>query len=106
MGGRNGSGPRIAIIGAPGHSAPIRERLAGAKAALAAAGIAPVDVRIGTVHSFEACRDLVRTLPALAPVLRGEATVASVYGPTARPMAKRKGLVLLETSARPQRRAA
>ena len=46
---------RIAIVGAPGHSAPIQERLAGARAA----GVEPVDVRIGPVHSFEACRDLV-----------------------------------------------
>jgi LacI family transcriptional regulator len=53
---------RIAVIGAPGHSAPIRERLDGARRALAAAGVAPVDVRIGTVHSFEACRDLVLSM--------------------------------------------
>ena len=50
---------RIAIVGAPGHSAPIQERLTGARDALAAAGVAPVDIRIGPVHSFEACRDLV-----------------------------------------------
>lgn len=49
----------IAIIGAPGHSAPIQERLSGARAALAEAGVVPLDVRIGAVHSFEACRDLV-----------------------------------------------
>jgi LacI family transcriptional regulator len=50
---------RIAIVGAPGHSAPIQERLTGARDALAAAGVAPVDIRIGPVHSFESCRDLV-----------------------------------------------
>jgi LacI family transcriptional regulator len=49
----------IAIVGAPGHSAPIQERLTGARDALAAAGVAPADIRIGPVHSFEACRDLV-----------------------------------------------
>lgn len=49
---------RIAILGAPGHSAPIQERLAGARAALAAAGVEPVAVRIGAVHRFETCRDL------------------------------------------------
>lgn len=53
---------RIAIVGAPGHSAPIRERLDGARRTLAAAGVAPVDVRIGPVHSFEACRDLVLSM--------------------------------------------
>ncbi|MEY4871590.1 MAG: hypothetical protein RLZZ563_920 [Pseudomonadota bacterium] len=49
---------RIAVLGAPGHSAPVQERLAGVVAELAIAGLAPVAVRLGTEHSFEGCRDL------------------------------------------------
>jgi LacI family transcriptional regulator len=49
---------RIAVLGAPGHSAPVQERLAGVVAELATAGLAPVAVRLGVEHSFEGCRDL------------------------------------------------
>lgn len=49
---------RIAVLGAPGHSAPVQERLAGVVAELATAGLAPVAVRLGAEHSFEGCRDL------------------------------------------------
>ncbi|MEJ6782666.1 LacI family DNA-binding transcriptional regulator [Aminobacter sp. Piv2-1] len=52
----------IAILGAPGHSWPIQERLEGAREALATAGIAPLCIGIGEIHSFEACRDLMLSL--------------------------------------------
>jgi Ca2+-binding RTX toxin-like protein len=52
------------------------------------------------------CRDLAVTVPWLAPILAGEVEAAAIYGPTARPMAKRKGLVLLDPAAIPTRRAA
>lgn len=52
----------FAIIGAPAHSWPIQERLAGASAALEAAGISPLCVAIGEDHTFEACRDLMADL--------------------------------------------
>lgn len=48
----------VAILGAPGHSWSIQERITGARAALAAAGMAPLCVTTGEVHTFEACRDL------------------------------------------------
>lgn len=55
---------RFAIIGAPGHSAPIQTRLAGARAPLDAAGLTDADIGIGIggVHTFEACRDLMLDL--------------------------------------------
>lgn len=49
---------RIALVGGPGHSAPIRERLTGALAALAAAGVQPVAECIGPTYSFDGFRDL------------------------------------------------
>lgn len=48
----------IGVVGAPGHSAPVQERLAGISAELADAGLAPVVVRLGAEHGFEACRAL------------------------------------------------
>lgn len=55
---------RIAVIGAPEHSAPVQERLAGVTATLAEAGLAAVAVRLGREHRFEACRDLAAALLA------------------------------------------
>ena len=49
---------RIGIVGAPGHSAPVQQRLAGIVAELAGAGLAPLATRLGPEHSFEACRSL------------------------------------------------
>lgn len=53
---------RIAVIGAPEHSAPVQERLAGVTDALRGAGLSPVAVRLGQSHGFEACRELAETL--------------------------------------------
>lgn len=53
---------RIAVVGAPEHSTPVRERLNGVTDALAAAGLAPVAVRLGPAHGFEACRHLTLAL--------------------------------------------
>lgn len=52
----------FALLGAPGHSWSIQERIAGARDALAAAGLAPLCQALGEVHSFEACRDLMAGL--------------------------------------------
>ncbi len=49
---------RIAVVGAPEHSTPVTQRLAGVTDALAAAGLAPVAVRLGAGHNFEDCRAL------------------------------------------------
>ena len=54
----------------------------------------------------QACPDLTATLPWIAPILAGEVEVAALYGPTARPVAKRKGLFLLGSSGAAQHRAA
>lgn len=43
-----------------------------------------------------ACLDLARSVPMLAPVLAGRAAAADVYGPTVRPVAKRRNLVLAD----------
>lgn len=55
---------RIAVTGAPEHSTPVTERLAGVTDALAEAGLAPVAVRLGSAHDFEACRDLAAAMLA------------------------------------------
>jgi LacI family transcriptional regulator len=52
----------IGVVGAPGHSAPVQERLAGIVAELAGAGLAPMATRLGPDHSFEACRSLAADL--------------------------------------------
>jgi LacI family transcriptional regulator len=52
----------IGVVGAPGHSAPVQERLAGIVAELASAGLAPMATRLGPDHSFEACRSLAADL--------------------------------------------
>lgn len=52
----------FAIIGAPGHSWSVQERLAGARAALQAVGITPLCVNVGETHTFEACRDMMEDL--------------------------------------------
>ncbi len=52
----------IGVIGAPDHSAPVQDRLAGITAELARAGLAPVAVHLGPEHSFEACRSLADAL--------------------------------------------
>lgn len=64
---------RIAVIGAPEHSTPVTERLGGVTDALAEAGLMPVAVRLGTEHSFEACRDLAVAL--LAEGVRADAVI-------------------------------
>lgn len=46
-----------------------------------------------------ACLDLARSVPFLAPVLAGRADVGAVYGPTARPLAARRGLALANPAA-------
>lgn len=52
----------VGVVGAPGHSAPVQQRLAGITAELAAAGLAPAAVRLGPEHGFEACRGLADAL--------------------------------------------
>lgn len=54
----------IGVIGAPGHSSPVQDRLAGIMAELAEAGLAPLSVLLGSEHSFEACRSLADSLLA------------------------------------------
>lgn len=65
----------IGVVGAPDHSAPVQERLAGIAAELAAAGLAPVAVRLGPEHGFEACR-------ALADALLAEVRPTAIIGTT------------------------
>ena len=55
---------RFGVIGAPGHSAPVQDRLAGLTEELAAAGLPPPMIRLGPDHGFEACRDLAAALLA------------------------------------------
>lgn len=52
----------IAIIGAPAHSAPVQQRVAGITAELATAGLSPVDTRLAAVHDFDTCRSLAAAL--------------------------------------------
>lgn len=52
----------VGVVGAPAHAAPVQQRLAGITAELAAAGLAPVAVRLGPSHGFEACRALAEAL--------------------------------------------
>lgn len=54
----------------------------------------------------QACFDLTATLPWIAPILAGEVEVAALYGPTARPVAKRNGLFLLDSAKVSHARAA
>lgn len=65
----------IGVVGAPGHSAPVQERLAGIVAELAGSGLAPVAVRLGAEHGFEACR-------ALADAMLGEVRPTAIIGTT------------------------
>ncbi|OCI90907.1 transcriptional regulator [Agrobacterium sp. 13-626] len=44
---------RIAVVGAPAHSQPIRRRIAGITDALRNAGLEPFAVEIGSKHNFE-----------------------------------------------------
>jgi LacI family transcriptional regulator len=53
---------RIAIVGAPRHSAPIGERVDGITGELAGKGLAPFAIKLGDTHSFEACRELAATM--------------------------------------------
>ena len=53
---------RIAVLGAPAHSAPIQARLAGALERLAEAGLTPLATALGPVHDFDACRALAETV--------------------------------------------
>ena len=81
---------QIALVGAPAHSSPIAERLAGARAALALAGLQPLDVRLGKTHSFEACHDLVSAMlddgfrPTAILGMSDIAAVAAIHALTAR----------------------
>lgn len=43
---------RIAVIGAPAHSQPIRRRVAGITDALQKAGLEPVAIKLGEIHNF------------------------------------------------------
>ena len=67
---------RISVIGAPDHSAPVQERLAGVTERLAEARVTIAAVRLGPDHGFEACRDLAATL------LSQEGKVDAVIGLT------------------------
>ncbi|PLL11039.1 LacI family transcriptional regulator [Tabrizicola sp. TH137] len=55
---------RIAVTGAPGHSAPVQERIAGITAELAEAGLTPLAIRLAADHGFDACRALAAALLA------------------------------------------
>lgn len=44
---------RIAVTGAPAHSAPIHRRVAGIKDALEAHGLTPAQIVLGDAHSFD-----------------------------------------------------
>ena len=55
---------RIAVTGAPGHSAPVQERIAGLTAELATAGLAPLAIRLAADHGFDTCRALAADLLA------------------------------------------
>ena len=49
---------RIALVGAPAHSAPVRARVEGALARMAEVGVAPLATALGPSHDFDACRAL------------------------------------------------
>lgn len=53
---------RIAVVGAPQHATPVQERLAGVTDRMAEAGLAPVAVRLGDRHQFEACIEVAASL--------------------------------------------
>lgn len=55
---------RIGVVGAPGHSAPVQQRVAGITSELAAAGLAPIAIRLGPDHGFDPCRSLADDLLA------------------------------------------
>ncbi|WP_151720875.1 LacI family DNA-binding transcriptional regulator [Gemmobacter serpentinus] len=82
----------FALIGAPGHSWPIQERMAGARAALAAAGLAPLCTALGETHTFEACRDLMAGLfaeghrPTAILGTTDIAAIGAIHAATARGM--------------------
>ena len=72
---------RIAVVGAPGHSPPILARLAGALQVLAAKGVTPVDVRLGPLHDFDACRALAEAVldgPVRPTAIIGTTDVAAI----------------------------
>ncbi|NBZ86347.1 LacI family DNA-binding transcriptional regulator [Stagnihabitans tardus] len=70
---------RIAVIGAPAHSAPIQARLAGALERLAEAGHSPVAVALGPVHDFDACRALAEDVLETSPTaLIGTTDIAAI----------------------------
>lgn len=58
---------RIALLGAPAHSAPVQARIAGATARLAEAGLAPLATELGPDHAVEPCRALADRLLPLGP---------------------------------------
>lgn len=58
---------RIAVVGAPAHSAPVQARLRGALERLTEAGIAPTAVALGQAHDFDACRALAETVLTRTP---------------------------------------
>lgn len=49
---------RIAVIGAPGHSAPVLARVQGVVDRMAQVGLRPVQVALGPSHDFDACKVL------------------------------------------------
>lgn len=58
---------RIALVGAPAHSAPVQDRVTGALERLAEEGLAPLATALGQVHDFAACRQLAETILPHSP---------------------------------------
>lgn len=67
---------RIAVIGAPEHSAPIVQRIAGIKEELARAGLSVTDIRLGAEQNLDLCYDLAKE------VLSGPEKPTAVIGTT------------------------
>lgn len=53
---------KIAIVGAPTHSAPIGQRIEGIKAAMEEYGVFPVGTALGEEHTFDACYALAKDI--------------------------------------------
>lgn len=82
----------IGVIGAPGHSAPVQQRVAGITAELGAAGLAPTAIRLGPEHGFDACRSLADDLlsdcrPTALVGTSDMAAIAALHAAAARGLA-------------------
>ena len=82
----------IGVIGAPGHSAPVQQRVAGITAELAATGLAPTAIRLGPEHGFDACRSLADDLlsdcrPTALVGTSDMAAIAALHAAAARGLA-------------------